>query len=192
MPISDSLKLIFIHIPKNAGTAIEASVGMRATGHKSWKTYAALFPHEWASYRSFAVIREPISRFISCYRYARMPRSYWHTSVEGETAVYGKHPDYEAACRYDFDDFLAHCSSGTINLHHPGWIPQARWICDGAKVMVDELVRFEDIDSGLERLGFHAIPRLNASAGSEAFSLTATQKKAIAAMYAEDYEIFGF
>ena len=39
MPVDHKRKLIFIHIPKNAGTSIEKHCDMNDTGHKSWKYY---------------------------------------------------------------------------------------------------------------------------------------------------------
>ena len=74
MPVDHKRKLIFVHIPKNAGTSIEKHCEMDDTGHKNWKYYYSKYVTEWNEYTSFAVIRDPIDRFISCYRYARMKK----------------------------------------------------------------------------------------------------------------------
>ena len=47
---------------------------MNDTGHHNWKYYFSKYLSEWNEYTSFAVIRDPIDRFISCYRYARMKK----------------------------------------------------------------------------------------------------------------------
>jgi len=143
VPISDSFGLVFVHIPKNAGTSIEKTVGMRETGHRPWSVYARRFPQEWQRYRSFAIIRDPVDRFISCYKYARMERSYWHSSVPGEDSVYGKHPDYDVTARHGLEQFIIGIATRKLVMRHPCWLPQTHWVCANQQIMVDEIIRYD-------------------------------------------------
>jgi hypothetical protein len=192
MPISDDLKLVFIHIPKNAGTAIEKSCTMRATGHKPWQVYASQFPREWLDYHSFAVIRDPVDRFISCYRYARMQRSYWHSSVPGEPAIYGRHPDYDVTTKLTLNELLQEIKGERLKLQHPGWLPQASWVCKDGNIMVDEIIRYDNLQTGLAGVGLPELPRLNVSERSPCDRPAPDALKTIKALYRIDYECFGF
>jgi hypothetical protein len=93
MPYSDKHKLIFIHIPKNAGTAITTSLEMNDVGHHKWEYYKNKYPEKWATYTKIAVLRNPWDRVVSNYEYARMEESHWH-STTGK-ARYSKHPDLD-------------------------------------------------------------------------------------------------
>lgn len=190
MPISDDMKLVFIHVPKNAGTAIEKACSMRATGHKSWREYKQAFPREWREYRSFGVVRDPVDRFVSCYRYARMKRSYWHSSIPGDHATYGRHPDYDVAANLQFSDFVESIGSGSIRLFHPGWLPQSFWLCEENAIMVDAVLRYSDLSRELANVGIHGVPRENQSSGLDDLNVTSAHREIIQSLYRADYENF--
>lgn len=59
--------LIFIHIPKNAGTSIAESVFGYSFGHHTAQFYRTLDPDFFDATTSFAVLRDPIERFVSSY-----------------------------------------------------------------------------------------------------------------------------
>ena len=140
MPVSHKHKLIMVHIPKNAGTAIEKSLSMEGTGHFNWKKYARELPTEWDTHKSFSVLRNPIDRFISSYNYAKMEKSYWHSVDPNHQTVYGKHIDYDTCIKYDLNDIVEPWLDGQITLIHPSWMTQYEWIVDGDSVAVDYLI----------------------------------------------------
>lgn len=189
MPISDEKKLIFVHIPKNAGTSIENHLKMRETGHKVWFVYRDRFPNEWQNYTSFAVVRNPIDRFVSCYRYARMEKSYWH-NVNGQ-AVYGKHPDYDICAALDINTVVKEFVRRRITLKHRGWLPQFIWVCDAKyAVMVNRIIRYEALSSELAHANIcEALPKINWSDG-DVGELTDETVNILRAIYKFDYEIF--
>lgn len=150
MPISHKNRLIFIHVPKNAGTSIEKQLDMTDTGHKSWDYYAARYPSEWVKYRSFAVIRNPFDRLLSNYEYAKLEKSYWH-SVDGN-AVYGKHPDYDVCHNNSFADIINILGRSPDSLHHPGWKPQYIWFCEGKNIKVTNVIKYENLQEELKQL----------------------------------------
>ena len=82
MTICHKRKLIFIHIPKNAGTSIIKAMCPRPEREevvfdKTIEEYKEYYGEYWDEYKKFTVIRDPIDRFISAYKYARMKESGW-------------------------------------------------------------------------------------------------------------------
>jgi len=190
MPIDHNRKLIFIHIPKNAGTAIERHCNMKDTGHKNWKYYFSKYLSEWEEYTSFAIIRDPVDRFISSYRYARMKKSYWHDNPQPNKAIYGEHPDYQICNKFDINSLCSKLNSNAVKLSHPGWLPQYKWICNWRrKVKIDVLIKYENLNKGLETLKIHDLPKLNFSKGSEDLEITEENKSFLRSFYKKDYKL---
>lgn len=190
MPIDDNRKLIFIHIAKNAGTAIEKFCNMRDTGHKDWKYYYSKYSTEWAKYTSFAIIRDPIDRFISCYRYARMKKSYWHDNSQPDKALCGIHPDYKICNDLEINTLCSKLNSNNIKLAHPGWRPQYKSICNWrGKVKIDMLINFENINKELGLLKINNLTKINISKGSKDIRISAKNKSILRSYYKKDYKI---
>jgi hypothetical protein len=61
--------ILFIHVPKNGGMSICEALYGRQLKHGSARYYRHVAP-QLAHLPSFAVIRDPIDRFVSAYRYA--------------------------------------------------------------------------------------------------------------------------
>ena len=73
MTICHERRLIFIHIPKNAGTSIIGSMGVENIFiDKTIDEYKEHYVEYWDNYKKFTVIRDPIDRFISAYKCWRM------------------------------------------------------------------------------------------------------------------------
>lgn len=170
MPISDEKKLIFVHIPKNAGTSLEKQLNMRATGHKSWQIYKSSYPQEWNSYMSFAIIRNPIDRLVSNYEYAKMEKSYWH-STDGKS-IYGKHPDYELCTKHSFKEIVDLLMNKPMLFKHEGWKPQYTWICDNnLNIKVQHVIKYEELNDRLKQLNIcNDLQVLNTSKRKESSS----------------------
>eukprot|EP00966_Prymnesium_polylepis_P225801 5222892-Prymnesium_polylepis.2 len=86
---ADHVGLTFVHIPKNAGTTVEAALGSNGTGncdtmHTSARQYAQIDAQLFAAAPSFAVLREPVERTISLYSYTT---TYPWTSVPSYTGT---------------------------------------------------------------------------------------------------------
>lgn len=161
MPISHKNEIIFIHIPKNAGTSIEKALKMSDTGHKPWSYYYKKYSNEWKTYKKLAVFRNPIDRLISCYNYAKMENSYWH-SVSGNS-IYGKHPDYDFASSNSIEVIIDGLSNRDLSLHHPGWDLQSKWITSSGHLMVSDLVMIENLSDWFEANSLPILDSLNKS-----------------------------
>jgi chondroitin 4-sulfotransferase 11 len=196
MPISAKQRAIFVHIPKNAGTAVLHALGMgKNEGHVPWFTYERMDPRKWRKYFKFAIVRNPWERVVSNYLYARMQRSYWH-SPDGSTP-YKVHPDYETVKALSF----AECIEKIPNLRHPGWRSQSYFVCNAAGVnMMDFLCRHERLEEDMayvyRTLGVRAkLEQVNVTEKTSADWRSFYDEATVAAvrrLYAEDVEQFGY
>ena len=163
MPISDKYKLIFVHIPKNAGTAITNTLEMVDIGHHGWSYYKNKYPNKWKNYKKISVIRNPWDRVVSCYEYAKMDKSYWHAK-EGKARA-GKHLDYDLLKDKSFEQCLDILKHTPQRLKHQGWRNQSDYIYHNDQLMVDHtLDKYEINDKLTDILGFEInIPKINVS-----------------------------
>ena len=74
--IIEEHKTIFIHIPKNAGTAIETLFGnssfkIQPPKHANIHEIKKTFPEIYDSYSTFTIIRNPYDKMVSWYFYLK-------------------------------------------------------------------------------------------------------------------------
>lgn len=144
MAFSDNL--LFIHIPKNGGTSIIKSLGLQHDGHYAIDFYKRHMPEGvFNSCRKFAVSRNPWDRVVSCYEYARMETSYWHSS--SKPSVHGIHPDYEVLKDAPFKEAVDLMIAG--ELKQLGWTDQLRWITIDGNIAVDDIYKIEELPEEL-------------------------------------------
>ena len=175
MAYSKKLNLIFIHVPKCAGTSvIEAMRKIDPStdhGHKPWTEYDT-YEINIKSPASFTIVRNPWDRVFSCYNYARKSESYWH----GQNKQYGVHPDHELLKKYDFKDCVKMLYYNRELLDKPAnlrpnfkhnWDHQHKYIFDkDGKPKVDHILRFEfmdEITDWLKSVHNLDLPELNIS-----------------------------
>lgn len=154
--ISYTNNFVFIHIPKNAGTAVSESLRIETSKHNTVKEYInVLGEKRYDNMLSFAFVRNPFSRFISLYNYARMKESYYHSAIHPEKAIYGKHMDYDILKDASIDEAAQLLKVGQLvhNPPHTQWKPQCFWLKDNTETLnVKYLGRFEDIEFHLKNL----------------------------------------
>lgn len=204
--VSFSNNFIFIHIPKNAGTSIGKSLTIKTTRHYTVKEYIAMLGMEkYTDMFSFAFVRNPFSRFVSLYNYARLEESYYHSSINPEKAIYGKHMDYDILKDASIEEAALLLLEGKLvhNPPHNQWQPQVTWLKDTkGDINVTYLARFEDID--LHSRNIHKILKMNASESLPKINpsthkekdykklINTNTKKMIEKYYEEDFNTFNY
>jgi len=150
MPYNSTQTLLFIHIPKTAGTSIIKMFNMdEKEGHISCNQYEESNKILYDNAYKFAIVRNPWDKFVSCYEYAKMKKSYWH-SINGDS-IYGKHIDYDLVTKYDnFNDFIKYLSDieePILPLKSVNWTYQYQWICDNKfNIKIDTVYRYEHLN----------------------------------------------
>jgi chondroitin 4-sulfotransferase 11 len=195
MAHSDALGLVFIHIPKNAGTSVTEALGLEAPGHRGWWAYRG---ERWRSHLRFCVVRNPFDRLVSAWAYARMPRSHYH-AARGPSA-HGPHPDYHTLRSMSFADTVQRMHETRDPFAHPGWLPQYLWVTDEQRQLrVDRVLRFEQLEPSLRALAAErglalgAPPRLNPSPRDDwRRHYDARTLERAADLYRGDLALFGY
>lgn len=183
--------IIFIHVPKNAGTTISTALYGGHIGHRSALFYQACDPEFYRTHPSFALTRDPLSRFLSAFAFARKgggPEV--RMSQRATQAVRG----FETPLDYAHHlAALSHAQRAGID---PVFRSQASYLCDGhGRVMVDRVFRLEEVaGTTFEFAGriFSLRQRINAGTSQAVSGQSDALEEAVRALYPEDYTIFGY
>lgn len=195
--------LIFIHIPKNAGTSIYKALGFEKSTHS--KASEILQNNEnkklWDSHFSFAVVRHPINRFISLYNYARMEISDYHNNVNQEASLYGIHFDYHLLRNKTMDECvdLLLDNKLTHDAHSNHWFPQYTWVYYRKKLAINKIYKLEELHVLKTDLAekfdiFIDFQMLNTSNASsqQINELSLLSKQKLYQYYRQDFELFNY
>ncbi len=152
--------VIFIHIPKNAGTSVYSSMKVDTLPpdtHIPATVYRTTDPKLFESAYVFAYIRDPWDRFVSAFHYLKQ----------------GNHPNDKAMQEFlqpitDFSHFINELKNrpgfrATVMswLH---FLPQSYFLCDfSGRSLVQNLHRVENFNDGLDAVaqatGLNIIPQ---------------------------------
>lgn len=171
--IDQQRKLIFIHIPKNAGKSIETMISGSDVGNPHWKDLRLLEEireGRYDDYFRFAVTRNPLDRIVSIY-------SYYSASQGNKSANDRRIQEVFQGLGFrglleqlseGFGYFEAEIESFRQDLY-PHLIPQHRYLEDErGKLLMSHVGRFEDLGAtvGLLNSRYRAafsLPHLNRS-----------------------------
>ena len=64
---NESLKSVFIHVPKVAGTSLSKPAWNRGNGHKTVADFESILGQELESQFVWAFVRNPFERMVSAY-----------------------------------------------------------------------------------------------------------------------------
>jgi hypothetical protein len=183
--------VIFIHVPKAAGTSISHAIYGRSLGHLKAREVKSACPREFASLFRFSVVRDPWDRTLSAYRFV----AGGGTTVAGVRRV----GQYQFSSFENFlFDWLAH-----QDLKRADYVfqPQSDFLLDrSGELLVDHVGRFEAIE---ETIGLASrilgreleVGRLNALSEGEDYRPFYTSGEAIelvGRVYRDDIERFGY
>ena len=193
MTICHERRLIFIHIPKNAGTSIIKAMGVENIYmDKKIEEYKEHYGEYWDKYKKFTVVRDPIDRFISAYKFARMKESGWF-SATGEEGL-DKHVHYELCNEMDINEYVSYLYKNPTKFNR--WIiPQFLLISnENDEIEIDYYVRFERLQEDLSKIGIENIQKLNSSKieDDKVIQLSKKSKMKLYTIYEIDYQTFNY
>lgn len=193
MTICHERKLIFIHIPKNAGTSIIKAMGVENIFmDKTIEEYKEHYDEYWNKYKKFTVVRDPIDRFISAYKFARMKESGWF-SATGEEGL-EKHTHYELCNKMNINEYTSYIYKNPKEFNR--WIiPQTFIISnENDEIEIDYYVRFENLQEDLSKIEIESIEKLNSSKieDDKVAQLSKKSKMKLYEIYDIDYQNFNY
>ncbi|SMO55738.1 Sulfotransferase family protein [Alcanivorax sp. DSM 26295] len=184
-------KVIFIHIPKSAGTAVRVALGEPEAGrhHLPWWVYQQASPRRFEEYYKFAFVRHPLTRALSAYSYLKRGGNQL-----GDLSTSDYLNKYN-----NFEDFLEGELLKGAMIYHPIFRPQSWYLCNyKGEIQVDFVGKFESIDKDFQHVAnqiglksFDRLPKINNSVSrKETISLAA--QKEIFNLYKDDFLFFGY
>lgn len=189
--------IVFIHIPKAAGSSISQEIYGRFIGHISACALEQVGSDALLALPRFALARNPWSRSVSAWRFARAGVG----SGEGLRAGILNAERYQSSEFASFERFvLDWLPSADLKREDGVFKPQSHYVCGReGKLIVDHLGRVENMaatEDWLERILGRAlqIPHVNRSGEKIDYRsfYTAEMRDSIARIYADDLSLFGY
>lgn len=190
MPLSrlfDNSGLAFVHVPKSAGTSIAFTIYGEQIPHFTAKELYCLYPTRFAVWKKFAVVRDPIDRFISSTNYLLAGGINDHCR-ELQMKLTTSYPDINDLVR-SFLDFRG--NSLISDIHYR---PQYEFVLgDKDEILVDNILLYECVEEDVVRLlGVELeLPRLNKNRVSffERDALTTESFEILNHVYRRDFRM---
>ncbi len=174
--------IVFVHIPKTAGTSVKASLGLRQGGAEHAVPTALVHPRTWRGYFTFCVVRNPWDRLVSSYAYHTSPR---YTGMKLRRFVLPEALSFE-------EYFEALKTTSALR-------PQVEYLVHRySSAPIDCVCRFENIAADmapiLARYGTTTgMPRKNVTVRSDYCKYYSDEmRETVARFYRDDIERFGY
>ena len=189
--------IVFVHIPKAAGTSINEAIFGRFMGHVRARDIDRWGSDRLKALPCFAVTRNPWDRLVSAYRFARRGRG-----VGGARQAWVWRPEqYQVPEFATFDSFVKDwLAPRDIARLDPIFQPQSQYTCDAeGTLLVDHVGKLENlaptIDFVAARAGQKlAVPQANRSGERVDYRSFYSPELAdvVGCIYAEDIHRFGY
>jgi hypothetical protein len=189
--------IVFIHVPKAAGTSLNEALYGRFIGHPHALDVRRWAPADVKALPSFSVVRNPWDRLVSAWRFARQGRG------QGETYRAGMwHPErYQGPEFETFECFVQDwLARRNVRKLDGVFQPQSLFLCDKAgRLLVDHVGRLDDLRPTFAfveaRAGaMPALGQANRSGDGVDYRTfyTPDLTKLVGEIYADDVERFGY
>lgn len=138
-------EVIFIHVPKCAGSSVNDAIYGRFMGHIPASIIQRFGGAELRAVPSFSLLRDPMARAISAYRFVRAGTG----SGGGVTAQVRAPERFQIPAFASFDSFVQEwLPAQDLSKADPVFRTQTSYVCDRAGgVLVNHLGRVEDMSS---------------------------------------------
>jgi len=140
--------IVFVHIPKAAGTSINEALFGRFMGHARASDVEKWGSPELKALPSFAVTRNPWDRLVSAYRFAKRGRG-----VGGARQAWVWRPEQYRIPEFEtFERFVGEwLVKRDVWRLDPMFRPQSEFVCDeSGNLLVDHLGKLEDLQPTLD------------------------------------------
>ena len=160
--------IAFIHIPKCAGNSVGEHLYGFGPGHRTWRWFDRFDAH------SVAVIRDPVDRFLSACDYLQTPGRDFSDRMIAKLYLSG---DVNAVARKLSNPHLR---------RYFHFQTQSHYVTNKGKVMIDELVPFEQLAAR-----FPDLPSSNKTKGARTprEALDARSLGILQEVYADDFRL---
>ena len=190
---------------------------LKNTGDSTWIFYKENYPKEWKTYKKFSIVRDPLTRFISSCKYCIMEESKKDFNTPFWELDGCKRPENTYKVDYDIvgnstkmrlpqdhiktilkertiNDFIDLLYSDKYEVPFRPWWPQTFHICDkNNKIMVDEIIRFENLQSNSIGIDFKKYKKINQSLiDVQNIKLNKKSVEKIFEIYRTDFETFNY
>lgn len=180
--------VLFIHIPKAAGSTVSLGLYGIQIGHKKAKEYYWFDKKEYDAIKTFAFVRDPIDRFESSYYFIMSGGMTKGDMVNKDSYFSG------------FDDINDFVNSLTLEFIESGkiihFLPQYEFIFNDGCCIVDKVFKLEEISDKdlLSEVGF-SFPKKSRNRtdySGERVALNESSIKRLKELYSRDYYLFGY
>jgi len=193
--LEDKYRVIFVHIPKNAGNGVAESIfSMRPRGHNFISSYQRYDHEKYIDYYKFCFVRCPYDRLYSAYSYLK----------KGGFGVYDKEFFETYLSKYSsFESFVMALADPSVSnpiLRWTHFIPQHKFVCnDAGDILVDFVGRYEELAEGCEYLQVQLnlpkkdVVRVNSSREEGVSAVYSHEmRKIVSRLYEKDFRVFGY
>ncbi len=218
MPVFHRNKLVFIHIPKTGGTAVEQyfhDIGDMQWGLESWlgheKQQGRWYEYQHLSmlelqsmagtsitgFRSFSVVRNPYEKLLSDYLWRKVVK---RKNPDASLMCFGSFAEFIDAIPENIDTMWPQHIDG-VGMDEANFLihvrPQYQFVTDGDGArLVDEILKFEQLDDDLrqllERFGLAADSIKKPQARDMQLFYDSAMLKLVNRIYAKDFELFSY
>ena len=177
----------FIHVPKAAGTSIASAIYSRVIPHHSAEYYHCINSDRFNETFSFAVVRDPIERLKSSFRFLISGGT---ETVKVTKSFQYKRFQKEQDINYFVKEWLIYQKTLDFTL-----MPQSDFICSKkGDLLVTKIFDLSDIESLSKLLSKKVgkevyIPKVNSTNDQSLVSLDEDSIKILKDFYSKDYEL---
>ena len=193
MSINHSKKLIFVHVPKNAGTSIMKMMD-EIFFDATIDEYKNHYKKYWDEYLKFSVVRHPIDKFVSAYKFFRMEKNTWFSADPKDRGIKQKHQHYDICKSMDINSYVKMVYNNPRLINR--WtVPQHEILCDENKnLMVDYLCRFETLHNDLLKINIvmNEVTNFSTIEDENLIKLSEKSISLLCEIYEEDFQLFDY
>jgi len=176
--IDKQRRLIFLHVPKAAGSALTKALGVHGFRDHRRPSYM-VSARTWEAYTSITCVRHPLDRFLSDYKNACFgPGSkWWKRQYPG---------DLDGLSVSEYLDRAPYKMTGR---------PQTDWLIHRfSPKPVDYVLRYEDLQNELPRIQHFLVNPMEQINSSPTLDVEVTDRdlERIVAMYRPDFDMLGY